>query len=65
MKTVIAILAVAFLAATPAAAKSAKSFAPGHHAKGIHGASFFAPGHVKKRMFLQSARSVSPGHMKR
>jgi hypothetical protein len=39
MKTIISILAVAFLAATPAAAKSAKSFAPGQHAKGVHGAS--------------------------
>jgi len=65
MKTAIAILAVAFLAVTPAAAKSAKSFAPGHHAKGIHGASYYAPGHEKKRMFLQSARTVAPGHLKR
>ena len=31
MKTVIAILALAFLAIGPAAAESAKSFAPGHH----------------------------------
>jgi hypothetical protein len=65
MRTAIAMLAVAFLAVTPAAAKSAKSFAPGHHAKGIHGASYYAPGHVKKRMHLQSARMVAPGHLKR
>jgi hypothetical protein len=64
MRTAIAIIAIAFLTVAPAAAKSAKSFAPGHHAKGIHGASFNAPGHVKKRMFLQSARTVAPGHLK-
>ena len=34
MKTVIAILALAFLAIGPASAESAKSFTPGHHAKG-------------------------------
>ncbi len=65
MRTALAILAIAFLAVTPAAAKSAKSFAPGHHAKGIHGASYYAPGHEKKRMYLQSARPVAPGHLKR
>jgi hypothetical protein len=64
MKTIIAVVAVAFLAVTPAAAKSAASFAPGHHAKGAHGASFFAPGHVKKRLHMQSARRVAPGHLK-
>jgi hypothetical protein len=64
MKTAIAILTLAFLAVTPAAAKSAKSFAPGQHANGIHGASNNAPGHVKKRMHLQSARTVAPGHLK-
>jgi hypothetical protein len=64
MKTIIAILAVVFLAVTPAAAKSAASFAPGHHAKGVHGASFFAPGHAKKRLHMQSSRSVAPGHLK-
>ena len=64
MKTIIAILAIAFLAVTPAAAGSAKSFAPGHHAKGIHGASFNAPGHEKKRLHMQSARTVAPGHLK-
>jgi len=65
MKTLIAVLAVAFLAVTPAAAKSAKSFAPGHHAKGVHGASSFAPGHVKKGLHMRSARMVAPGHLKR
>jgi len=65
MKTVIAILAVAFLAVTPAAAKSAKSFAPGNHAKGVHGASSFAPGHVKRLHMQRSARMVAPGHLKR
>jgi len=64
MRIVVAILAVAFLAVTPAAAESAKSFAPGHHAKGIHGASFYAPGHEKKRLHMQSARRVAPGHLK-
>jgi hypothetical protein len=64
MRTAIAILAVAFLAVTSAGAESAKSFAPGHHAKGIHGASFNAPGHEKKRLHMQSARTVAPGHLK-
>jgi hypothetical protein len=67
MKTIISILAVAFLAVSPAAAKSAVSFAPGqhaHHAKGVHGASSFAPGHMK-RLHMQSARTFAPGHMKR
>jgi hypothetical protein len=65
MKTIISILAVAFLAVTPAAAMSAKSFAPGrHHAKGVHGVSSFAPGH-EKRLHMQSARTFAPGHMKR
>jgi hypothetical protein len=40
MRIAIVILAASFLAVTSAAAKSAKSFAPGHHAKGIHEASF-------------------------
>ena len=65
MRIAIAILAVAFLTVTPAAAGSAKSFAPGHHAKGTHGASFFAPGHEKKRLHMQSARGIAPGHLKR
>jgi hypothetical protein len=64
MKTVITVLAIAFLAVTPAAAKSAKSFAPGQHAKGAHGASSLAPGHMK-RLHMQSARTFAPGHMKR
>ena len=64
MGTVIAILALAFLAIGPAAAESAKSFAPGHHAKGIHGSSYYAPGHEKKRMYMHSARGVAPSHMK-
>jgi hypothetical protein len=67
MRTVIAILALAFLA-IPASAESAKSFAPGHHAKGTHGqpgASYYAPGHEKKRMYMHSARGVAPGHMKK
>jgi hypothetical protein len=64
MKTIISVLAVAFLAVTPAAATSAKSFAPGHHhVKGIHGVSSFAPGH-EKRLHM-SARTFAPGHMKR
>jgi hypothetical protein len=37
MKTAIAILTLAFLGIGPACAESAKSFAPGHYAKGIHG----------------------------
>jgi hypothetical protein len=65
MRTVIAILALAFFAICPAAAESAKSFAPGHHhAKGIHGASAHAPGHVKKSLHMHSERGVAPGHMK-
>jgi hypothetical protein len=66
MKTIISILAVAFLAVTPAAAKSAASFAPGqhaHHAKG--GASSFAPGHMKGLHMHHSARMFAPGRMKR
>ena len=64
MKTAFAILAVIFFAVAPAAAKSAKSIAPGHHAKGIHGASYYAPGHEKKRLHMQSSRAVAPGHLK-
>ena len=64
MRIIIAFLAVAFLAVAPAGAESAKSVAPGHHAKGVHGASNYAPGHVKKRLHMQSARGVSPGHVK-
>jgi hypothetical protein len=64
MRTAIAILAAAFLAVTSAAAGSGKFFAPGHHAKGLHGTSFNAPGHEKKRLHMQSARMVAPGHLK-
>jgi hypothetical protein len=64
MRTVIAILTLAFLAVGPASAESAKSFAPGHHVIGVHGASYNAPGHVKKRLHMHSARGVSHGHMK-
>jgi hypothetical protein len=68
MRTLIAILALAFLAIGPASAESATTFAPGHHAKGTHGqpgASYYAPGHEKKRLHMQSARGVAPGHMKK
>jgi hypothetical protein len=68
MRTVIAILALAFLAIGPASAESANRFAPGHQAKGTHGqpgASYYAPGHEKKRMYMHSARGVAPGHMKK
>ena len=64
MKTVVTILILTLFTVAPAAAESAKSFAPGHHAKGIHGASYNSPGHVKKRLHMQSARGVAPGHMK-
>jgi hypothetical protein len=64
---VAAVLAIAVLAASPnvATAKSGKSIPPGHQAKGAHGASYYAPGHVKKRLGLKSARTVAPGHKKR
>jgi len=68
MKTAIAILALALLAIGPASAQSAKTFAPGHHLKGTHGqpgASYYAPGHEKKRMYMHSARGVAPGHVKK
>jgi hypothetical protein len=64
MRIAIVILAASFLAVTSAAAESAKSFAPGHHAKGNYGASYYAPGHEKKRLHMQSARGVAPGHLK-
>jgi hypothetical protein len=67
MKTILAILALALLAVGPAAAESAKLFAPGHHLKGTHGqpgASYYAPGHQKRLFNMQSARGRSPGHMK-
>ena len=67
MKSVIAVLTLALLAIGPASAESAKTFAPGHHTKGIHapGASYYAPGHEKKRMYMHSARGIAPGHMKK
>jgi hypothetical protein len=65
MRTAFAIVAAIFFAVAPASAGSAKSFAPGHHAKGIHGASYYAPGHEKKRLHMQSSRAVAPGHLKR
>jgi hypothetical protein len=64
MRTAITIIAITFLALTSASAESAKSLVPGHHAKGIHGASYYAPGHAKKRLHMQSARAVAPGHLK-
>jgi hypothetical protein len=64
MRTIIATITIALLAVTSAAAESAKSFAPGHHAKGIHGASYNAPGHLKNGLHMQSARKVAPGHLK-
>ena len=65
MKTIISIFAVAFLAVTPAAAMSAKSFAPGHAKGAHHGASSFAPGHMKGLHMHHSARTFAPGHLKR
>jgi hypothetical protein len=65
MRTVIALLTLAFLAVGPASAGS--MVPPGHHAKGAHGqpgASYYAPGHEKKRLHMQSARRVAPGHNK-
>jgi len=59
------ILALTLLTIAPAAAESAKSLAPGQHAKGTHGqpgASYYAPGHQKKRLHMQSSSGVSPGH---
>jgi hypothetical protein len=50
--TAITILTLAFLAIGPACAKSTKSVEPGHHAKGIHGASV---GHEKKRQAAPAA----------
>jgi Spy/CpxP family protein refolding chaperone len=64
MKTMIAILAIAFLAVAPAAAKSAASIhAPGHQMKGVHGPghSGWAPGH-NKPLHMHSARTVAPGY---
>ena len=60
MKTLLTLVTAALIAATagPALAKD------GPKMKGAHGASYNAPGHVKKRLGLQSARSVAPGHTK-
>jgi hypothetical protein len=65
MRTLLALLFVALIAGAPslADAKSGKANFKGH--KGAHGASYYAPGHVKKRLGLQSARSVAPGPTKR
>lgn len=67
MLRIVTLLAAGLIVASAsvASAKSAKSVAPGHQAKGTHGASYNAPGHVKKRKHLQSARSVAPGHNKK
>ena len=56
MKAVFLVLSLAFLAIAPAAAVA------GHHGKGVHGNSYNAPGHVKKRLHMQSARGAA--HMK-
>jgi hypothetical protein len=58
MRIAIVFLAVSLLVSP--AVVSAKSVPPGHHAKGIHGASYYAPGHEEKRLHLQSARTVAP-----
>src|SRR5262249_55601878 len=66
LKTILTILALALLAAGPAAAESAKLVAPGHHLKGTDGqpgASYYAPGH-QKRLHM-SVRTFAPGHRKR
>jgi hypothetical protein len=63
MRIAIALLALAFLAIGPASAES--MVPPGHHLKGTHGqpgASYYAPGHQKKRLHMESARKVAPGH---
>ena len=64
MKTNIAIIS-ALLIAVSSSGALAKSSKHQWKNKGYHGASYYAPGHVKKRLALQSARSVSPGHIKR
>jgi hypothetical protein len=58
-------IVIAFLTLTFFAVGSAYAGSPGHHAKGIHGASYYAPGHEKKRLHMQSARGVAPGHVKK
>lgn len=68
MKIIVAILALAFLAVGPVAAKSETFVPPGHHAKGTHGmpgASYYAPGHQKRLFgYHHSARKFAPGQMK-
>jgi hypothetical protein len=65
MKTFLAVIVAALIAAMPsvADAKGGKGKFKAH--KAAYGASYYAPGHVKKRLGLQSARSVAPGHTKR
>ena len=63
MKFVIGFLVICLIAINPAFV-FAKTVPPGHHAKGIHGASYYAPGHEKKRLHMQSSRRVAPGHLK-
>jgi hypothetical protein len=63
MKTAIGLLIVSVIAISPALV-FAKSVPPGHHAKGVHGASYYAPGHEKKRLHMQSSRKLAPGHVK-
>jgi hypothetical protein len=62
MKTILTIAAAALLAAsaTAAVAKTDKAKMQG----ASPGASYYAPGHVKKRLGLQSARTAAPGHNK-
>jgi hypothetical protein len=62
MRTIIAFVALALLAIGPAVAESAKSFA--HHAKGVHCASYYAPGHEKKRLHIAKCSSSSTGPSK-
>jgi hypothetical protein len=67
MKTIVAILALAFFAVGPVAAKSETFVPPGHHMKGTHGqpgASYWAPGHQKRLFNQTNARRVAPGRMK-
>jgi hypothetical protein len=60
MKAIVALAAAALLAASSTAvvAKSGKSKMKGAYP----GASYSAPGQVKKRLGLQSARTVAPGY---
>ena len=64
MRTTIAMVS-ALLIAVSSSGALAKSGKHKWKHKGYHGASYYAPGHVKKRLGLQSARSVAPGHLKR